>query len=405
MDAADILPVISGVATACAVYLLASLLAVRLRGFWFARARIAQPPDPSYMPDIRAPEAMLRSPVHESLRSLMLVEHERANRLQNTCIASLVGASATLFVAFMVAAAGVTVAEPATALAEHETTGTAAGVLHLYSAALDLAALGIVGWAFLRSGRFRADWIRHRAVAEFLRQWSLCDVVFLASPQSVTPRYEAYLGRVEAALAPGHEADVLDAVVAFGDLRLQELRNGIASVKEIPAEALRFYLARRPVRQVRWFSGSAARISGQHGHREIVMLALFGGAILAALVKTAVLLFGHTGGVAAPAHAIVSWATFGLLVFIGLAAASTSAYMGQNLRSLRHRYRAQLRSIEDWFSAHAAAVALSQSDRTIVGSDIAMVAEAVTRFEDLMIAELVDWISITTDDAMELAPS
>jgi hypothetical protein len=387
LNASQLWPAFLGCGTAVLACWIAALLAIRLRGPRFRRAKLAPTLPPYVLPDIPVPRRTEKDASQDTaLYHLIHAEHERAKSLQDWCVAYLVSSSATLFVAFLVSAGAATI------LAR-------SGVFHLYSAALDVAALGLVVSTFMKSDRLRADWIRQRALTEFLRQWTLTDFVLVTSTETVTPRYEAFERRVRKALAPDR-GDLMDAVVTFSDVRLQEILAGLEGLQAIPIEALRFYLARRPIRQARWYSASAARISRQHSTRRVIMLGLFALALLAAVVKFTALLVNHSGE-----GPLANGAIFTLLLFIGLAAASTSAYLGQNLRSIRHRYRAQLRAIEDWFGARSIIADLASGFEAVGAENIPLIAEAVTAFESLMVTELVDWIAITTDDAMELAPA
>lgn len=380
-----IFPVLAGLATALMVCGFGALATVRIRAFRFRQAK-ALPADSSGLPAIPFPQRdAARSNAADALRELVQTEHMQARLLQDRCVAWLVSASVTLFAAFAASAAA------ATLMASAER-------FHVYSAALDVAALLLVGGAFFQSGRFRAQWIRQRAKTEFLRQWAQVEFALLADVQRMTQEYDTFVARVDAALAP-ERGDLLEAVIAFADCRVEEIRLRFNTVQQVQPDALASYLQRRPIRQVKWFSTSVDRISMQHGRRGTYMLILILLAALAALVKFVALVVVTDGTVAA------NVAMFALLLFIGLAAASTSAYLGQNLRSVRHRYRAQLRAIDDWFAAHKDIVALAQARREVSARDVPALAEAVVGFERLMNAELIDWIAISTHDAMELAPA
>ena len=84
--------------------------------------------------------------------------------------------------------------------------------------------------------------------------------------------------------------------------------------------------------------------------------------------------------------------TFIILVFLAIATWMTALFVGQNSRSLVHRYLDQLDRIHTWFDAHLNPV------------PAALPPEAVLNFEDLMIEELISWVEITTRDRIELSP-
>jgi hypothetical protein len=88
-----------------------------------------------------------------------------------------------------------------------------------------------------------------------------------------------------------------------------------------------------------------------------------------------------------------------------MSAAMTAYYINQNSRSLIHRYNTQQRFITAWL------VAFNQrwDFATLPSLTVDPVAKndmraQILRFEDLMIEELIDWIHITSHDAIELAP-
>jgi hypothetical protein len=387
LDEALVWIVLEGFGTAILIWWVTATLTIRLRGFSFRRAKEAPPPSTLKLPSIPQPQRTREEAFQDAaLYDLVQTEHQKAKNLQDSTVAHLVSASLCLLAAFLGSVAAVTV------LIEQEK-------FQIYAAALDVAALALVSWGFLRSGRLRTQWIRQRSRTEFLRQWSLVDFVLLPSNKGMTARYDSFQERVQDALR-SKDDDVLDTVAAFGQTRIQEIDSGLEKMQSASVEALKFYLARRPLRQARWFASSDQRISRQHDHRRLIMLCLFIFALLAALAKFVVLVAIPNG-----AQTWANWAMFALLLFIGLTAASTSAYLGQNQRSLRHRYRAQLRVIDRWFETHKVAIQLARGQRSITGQELALLADAVVSFEEVMLRELVDWTAITTDDAMELAPA
>jgi hypothetical protein len=270
---------------------------------------------------------------------------------------------------------------------------------HLFSASLDVAAIVLVVWNFLASGRFRAKWIRQRSLTEFLRQWSVVDFAFFPGDGDLTSQFEVFKKRVERALDVRAD-EIEEATVALGAARLEEIRSGILKLQSIQPLVLRRYLDQRPVRQAHWFSASMARIGRQDSIRRRILIAFFGLALLAAATKLLLLIAGG--------HDSQTWAnipTLVLLISIGVSAASTSAYLGQNVRSLRHRYRAQLRAIELWFLDYRYIIVGAASDNPLPADAVAKVSHAIAEFEILMLNELVDWITVTEHDSMELAPT
>jgi hypothetical protein len=313
---------------------------------------------------------------------LLMAEHRAAIDLQNWTLASLMSVAASLTVAFLCTSLAATVL-------------TEPHGFHLFAAALDLAAFGLVLWHFIRAARLRRAWIASRSIVEMLRQWSVVDRILVAGehPEEGFGRMKQ---RVRQALA-SPDPDFATVVLRFGRLRLKEMGEAIGALHSVPAARFRYYLDRRPERQKRWFAGAEARVSGQgKRHRQTLMI-LFGMATAAALLKVALLL-----GDPAESQAL-SWTMLALLILIGLSGTLTSVFLNQNIRSLSHRYRSQSRDIAWWFERHAPLVAAAQGQEPLSGPLVGQLANAVVEFESLMLDELVDWIVITDHDSLEIA--
>lgn len=94
-----------------------------------------------------------------------------------------------------------------------------------------------------------------------------------------------------------------------------------------------------------------------------------------------------------------------LLVVTGLSAAMTAYYINQNSRSLIHRYNTQQRIIARWLAAFDDRWSFaSMPSLSIDPAAKNEIRAQILWFEDLMIEELIDWVHITSYDAMELAP-
>lgn len=387
MNRTAILIILAAVSPPAFAYGVAALASVRRRRrYRESKARHRARPDfiPSLRPVIRTDEQKASD---EALYKLLQAEHEQAKTLQNDSFFSLILASAALLIAFAVSAASVTIApdDPA---------------FHLYSGVLDLAALVVVGAAFVHAGATRTKWTRQRTLTEFLRQWAVTDFIFDKSGEPFEERFRAFVGRVRDELA-AERGEIHALALAFGAVRLREVRERISEAADMSGEDLRYYLFRRPVRQALWFDASRARIVEHQESRKTLMICLFALAALAAATKLGALLLleGHD------AHLVSGAATFVLLTVIGLAAATTSSYAGQNQRSLRHRYDAQSAAVRTWIENETHTIELANKRRRATPSERDNVATAIIAFESLMINELVDWIAISTNDAMELAPA
>jgi hypothetical protein len=370
--------IVAGLITAPVVVGLTTRATVWARRREFKRAKAApslQPPEMAKGKRSRAEEAQDLALYH-----LIQDEHDKAKALQDRCIAVVVGASIALLAAFVASALSVTVLAKFTAL-------------HWYSAALDLAALVAVALSFRHSGQLRRQWISQRIVSEFMRQWAGSVWPLTVSADGLTARYDAAKDRVEAAL---RGRDPIEATIDLGPEWLRGIEQEIANSQPVSLDAFRYFMHRRPGYQLGWFDKSRKRIGKQHHRRRNLMAGLFFCALAAAGAKAL--------GLALHNHALEAWSLFFLLIFIGLGAASTSVYVGQNQRTLRHRYGAQARRIQSWFDQHKHIVAMTNEDRPLDAQSMRTIAAAAAAFELLMFDELVDWIAITEDDSMELAP-
>jgi hypothetical protein len=262
------------------------------------------------------------------------------------------------------------------------------------SAAFDVVALAYSFFAFRLSGRYRTAWLRQRAITELLRQWLTVEYIFMPPESALTAHVEALLAGWEGAVAKV-SATLIESVATVAFSRIDELSVALAA-SDLSENALRAYYIARPQRQARWFATSLERLSRSHHLRKSFMAAAFFGAAIAACVKFMALLLHN--------EELSQVSLLVLLVCVGLAGASSSAYLGQNQRSLKHRYHQQLRSIESWIKQSELDGLVARIQRQDISASINVIRD-VRAFEQLMVIELLDWLAISTDDAMELAPS
>lgn len=164
----------------------------------------------------------------------------------------------------------------------------------------------------------------------------------------------------------------------------------------MPVDASVVYLRRRVRRQLGWFADSKARLEHIAERRGIILLSLYFVAVTLSVVK--LLWFLSTDH--SPSYLLQF-----LLVLTGMAGAMTAYYINQNARSLIHRYNTQQRRIAEWLNDFDKRWSFTDlPSRTMEVSDKAEMRIRVLEFEDLMIEELIDWVHITSHDAIELAP-
>jgi hypothetical protein len=94
-----------------------------------------------------------------------------------------------------------------------------------------------------------------------------------------------------------------------------------------------------------------------------------------------------------------------MLIVTGISGAMTAYYFNQNARSLIHRYNTQQRFITRWLTQFKETWNFADLRGTpLLGAEQSDIRAQVLEFEDLMIEELIDWVHISSRDAIELAP-
>lgn len=158
-------------------------------------------------------------------------------------------------------------------------------------------------------------------------------------------------------------------------------------VANLTSDAFQAYLSERARRQIRWFRTSIKRLSDNHHLREHLLRLVFIGCTIIAFVKLSLSIPIVTAPPQAKSVVLVV-----LLIGAVWASAYTGFYLGNNQRSLYHRYNVQVRQIRDW---------LRECEKT-QSLDPAAMQRNVMWFETLMNDELIDWVRITDHDSMEL---
>lgn len=375
--------VLGGLVTPLVVIVLSSLLVPRLRQRQHVRAKkeavelqfklIATKP---------ASEPSQASTEDREISRLFRENHQASITLQNETMIDVIAASATFFVAFVASAAAATI------LARYP-------AVRAFAAFLDLAALLAVVLLFRASGRTRSAWLRWRIVTEMVRHWALTRGLL---PTGAASASEAFSTRAEEARAklPMGDSDLPAAAARQGGHSLEILDKQLSDAPSLEGSRVKLYVDQRVGGQSAWFTRSANRMARQERQRRALMAGLFLLCVAAAVIEAL--------SVLGEAEKIGELAALAVLVAIGLAGASTSAYVAQNSRSLKHRYETQLRWIEHWIEQHRALMEAASQAPRVNGVQKRQVVTAIVAFERMMMDELVDWLSISIDDAMELAP-
>lgn len=376
----EIVPaVLSGVGSALSAGFATYQLAIFARKREFGRQKRVPPGPPNWFPRFAANTTTNTQNVQPSeLVGILQSAHERAKSSQDCCYGHLIATSAVLLMAFVITVLGVTVARHS-------------GWLHFFSAAFDVCALVIAYFSFRSSRIHRSLWLRQRTTCEFVRQALALRPIFIGTNEF--PGGATLVSSIESALSG--RADTFDEEVStLCGARLREIRSALEPL-DFRYDALYAYYIARPQRQALWFESSLARIGRGHNWRTRLTKISFAVAAIFACVKLIALLIHF--------EFLVDVATALLLIAIGLSGASSSVYLGQNQRSLKHRYSQQLKAFKEWVDRSGMnGVVASLSGAPISSADV---VNDIVAFEQLMMTELLDWIAISTDDSMELAPA
>ena len=272
-----------------------------------------------------------------------------------------------------------------------------------FVALLDVTCLLVTLICFFVGIAASRNWMAARVHAELLRQWYVVDEILLggASSGDLTRRFEKFEGRIK--YLSGHvSTSISGEVLKFWAARHNEILT-IVSERDLLSRRVGAYLQRRPVRQANWFFAARKRFEHQSHVRANLLAWLFGATLVLAVTRLGLVfhLLPNSWSVSEP------FLTFFALCFIGLSSAMTALYVGQNIRSLVHRYEAQERWIMKWLETCSSQFdgGAGKMGELISGDEKMRLADSVLDFERLMIDELIDWIHISTHDVLELAPA
>jgi hypothetical protein len=328
-----------------------------------------------------------------------------------------------------------------------------------YASAVELVAFGVALWQWCAARVANHRWVAARTKVELLRQWTFLSAMFeraaAVEPDSAKRDFEAKAVEIDARVVTGpprgcwqwlravaqvrnERGDTIESRLwkYWHNARAYYLANSTGSV--LGLSDFHFYMRRRPIRQLAWFRVAQLRVQRAASHRDATMAGLFAVSIALAAFKLILVGHGAADNVEPVSTPSGDWAidavSLGLLLATALSAALTTLYLSRNDRSLLHRYAAQERRIEDWLygvlnksegpdggRVAPASSALGESDGrkfhrepdpmriSAHASEMTQAPanhrlhEQVLEFEALMIDELIDWIHISTHDALELA--
>jgi hypothetical protein len=333
----------------------------------------------------------------KSLSSALDEVYKAAGDAQTRYFNNVVRSAACLVLAFLCLAIGAFLAQRG-APPSAPSNAAAPELVLSWIETIAIIAVLLLYW---RGRAASTPWIRKRTEAEFLRQFQILSVIF-PSGFSIKPdddlinHFLTEKTRISNDVLRGDLSEIAARVQRFWTARMNSIKAAALTDADVTPEGILLYVRKRAVRQLGWFMDSAQRLEHITKRRGLFLVGLYCLAAALALIKH-ILALCHG---APPPHLAAM-----LLIVTGLSAAMTAYYVNQNSRSLIHRYNTQRRFIEDWLRNFNDSMPFSTLNHHPM--DAASKASArieILRFEEIMIGELVDWISITTHDSIELAP-
>ncbi|MGA8612835.1 MAG: hypothetical protein WB760_14285 [Xanthobacteraceae bacterium] len=338
---------------------------------------------PPYQPYARA----------DGLLDLVASAHLTSIAAQRRYQRQIVRSSASLALAFVALAASVTLAHNFPTVKKVLTS-------------IDLIALIFVLYHFVTARRSLSLWIDSRVRTELLRQYVFLSVLFPSAPEfsaalDLTSSFEKEQERIDREIINPLRGNLAEAIRIFWKLRYKTIHRISTETHDLNPNLLRLYFNDRCLKQVAWFSASRERVNRIDENRVLLLKVLYGTSIVLASAKLISLY--------APLQLdlpLVEMLALALLITTGGAAALTAFYVGQNARSLIHRYHAQELDAMQWVNDFDASY---RNDLMVVMNGDTFRANnemrtAILHFEGLMIKELTDWVDISEHDSIELGP-
>jgi hypothetical protein len=322
--------------------------------------------------------------------------HQESKEAQNRYRAAVIRSGTCLFLAFL------SLSLSATSLREFRW-------VELPIAWVEIIAIGLVIVYFLRARTAHRSWLKLRVAAELQRQYIYIKIVF---PDLNMPAITAdFASQAAVNLASIFEqvvndrpgTDLISRIENFWQARRGKIKRGTLHDRDASYDRLLLYVHGRCLRQLGWFTDSRVRLEQEADNRKTTLGRLYVIAAALASLKFLSTLLGLEPRDMIPSSVIdvvTNCLLFLLLMIAGISAAMTAYYLNQNSRSLIHRYTSQERRIQHWCASFVGC-AFSDANVTISKSDA---LDRVLEFEDMMIEELIDWIHISFNDVIELAP-
>jgi hypothetical protein len=328
----------------------------------------------------------------KAMSPLLRSAHEGANAAQTVYHDAVVRSAGCLALAFLVLAFDSLRANDLPGWLNWE-------YLESLSSWIDALTIVFVLILFLYGRRISRTWIAGRAGIELLRQYQFLWMAFPSAFAAGSPDVHIRFGQERNAIATqvqqGPISEITGRIVQFWSARKAAIAGQKLAAEDLTSDAILVYLERRARRQLGWFIDSRDRLKHIAERRSRLLLIFYVAAAGIAVAKHGVFLWtGH-----APIHLVPL-----LLIVTGMSAVMTAYYINQNSRSLIHRYNTQERTIAAWLTEfdarwNFAAIPLGAIDDAAKDD----IRARILSFEVVMIDELLDWIHITSRDAIELS--
>jgi hypothetical protein len=361
----------------------------------------------------------LTSPLERALADLANAEHREAVLAQNEYQSALARSAACLLLASCALALTCASLDKLHSITVMRSLMSVECLhsIHLGLAGIDAISIALLIILYWHAHRASRRWIALRIRAELLRQFRFLMVVF---PQAVgqdgardiTSRFSEEADRIDKRVLSGPFATMELRIHEFWQERRSAIEKGRQSDARRSATALLSYLAKRPRRQLGWFTDSMERLKDAARRRKnrleklyYVVCALAVVKLLLELVPGSVYGNGDVLILSLPGlHAALSALILPvLLILTAWSAVETVYYLNQNARSLLHRYKFQTEKIRGWLRSFNAAMPFEQLAANVVDTENVTSAMILT-FEESLIEELIEWVHVSSHDVIEIAP-
>ena len=312
------------------------------------------------------------------------IDHQVANNLQSRYHFVLAYAVSALMIGFI----GLTFAV---------TLGRESHSFVMFSAFLDVFCFLLVAASFFICVRINRQWVASRIIAEFGRQRDTLRQLWARSVKTIAPPPRSVSESERFQKAIREAVEFIPVIRAEWKSDRERLADSIEP-SSLCSDSIARYLRQRVIRQANWYYASRHRIYRQGVIKELMLKLFFGVVLLLSVLKSLII----TTDDLAVIHKWKYFLYFFIFLFLSLSTWLTALFVGQNSKSLMHRYDEQSQRIHAWLNTH-----VSDLDAPIVLLEAmpTLSVEAVLEFEDLIIDELISWVAITERDMIELSPA